>query len=206
MFDRIMKSSSLLLIGILLLGCNPTVKRSGCDSQNVLISETRQRRPFDFDKFHVQKGQLGGIKIGMTIHEAEMECKYLMRNVDQATNFGFDGGSPAYSYYSGDEFVFGLIPKLNTDSILIIIAAHSLFQTENGLNPNASVSDLIKVYPDLQFEQDLMNGWEFCTDKKRGWEFVFLSDAKTRIGEYLDPEAHSNPKRFTTKSNWMVIR
>ncbi len=65
---------------------------------------------------------------------------------------------------------------------------------------------LMVVYPDLQFEQDLMNGWEFCTDKKRGWEFVFLSDAKTRIGEYLDPEAHSNPKRFTTKSNWMVIR
>ena len=127
------------------------------------------------------------------------------KKVDEATNFGFDGGSPAFLYYSGDELVFGLIPKLDNDTLHCIIAVSRKLQTTNGLNPNSSVRDLIQKYPDLTVQQDLMNGWEAFEDKINRWYFVFMTDEKTQIGEYPELEVPSKPKRINTKTDWITI-
>jgi hypothetical protein len=175
-------------------------------SQTNLTTETEQTVQFDSDKFKILNGQLGKIKIGMTIKEAEKQFAGLTKKIDVATNFGFGGGSPAYLYYSGDELIFGLIPKLDTDTLLFIIAAHKKLQTTNGLNPNSTVSELIQKYRDLTVEQDLMNNWEFYQDEINGWDFIFMTDEKTQIGEYPELEVPSKPKRLTTKTDWITIR
>jgi hypothetical protein len=203
-----MKHILTLFIGLLLFGCNSTTKTENNENQTDLTTEkeTEQTFQFDFDKFKILKGQLGEIKIGMTIAEAEMQFSGLTKKTDEATNFGFGGGSPAYLYYSGDELIFGLIPKLDTDTVLFIIAANKKLQTTNGLNPKATVSELIQKYPDLTVEQDLMNSWEFYQDKTNGWDFIFMTDEKTQIGEYPELEVPSKPKRLTTKTDWITIR
>lgn len=203
-----MKHILTLFIGLLLFGCNSTTKTENNENQTDLTTEkeTEQTVQFDFDKFKILKGQLGEIKIGMTIAEAEMQFSGLTKKTDEATNFGFGGGSPAYLYYSGDELIFGLIPKLDTDTLLFIIAANKKLQTTNGLNPKATVSELIQKYPDLTVEQDLMNSWEFCQVETNGWDFIFMTDEKTQIGEYPELEVPSKPKRLTTKTDWITIR
>ena len=203
-----MKHILTLFIGLLLFGCNLTTKTENNKNQSDLTTEkeTEQTIQFDFDKFKILKGQLGAIKIGMTIAEAEMQFSGLTKKTDEATNFGFGGGSPAYLYYSGDELIFGLIPKLDTDTLLFIIAANKKLQTTNGLNPKATVSELIQKYPDLTVEQDLMNSWEFYQDETNGWDFIFMTDEKTQIGEYPELEVPSKPKRLTTKTDWITIR
>lgn len=203
-----MKHILILFIGLLLFGCNSTTKTENNKNQTDLTTEkvTEQTIQFDFDKFKILKGQLGEIKIGMTIAEAEMQFSGLTKKTDEATNFGFGGGSPAYLYYSGDELIFGLIPKLDTDTLLFIIAANKKLQTTNGLNPKATVSELIQKYPDLTVEQDLMNSWEFYQDETNGWDFIFMTDKKTQIGEYPELEVPSKPKRLTTKTDWITIR
>lgn len=203
-----MKHILTLFIGLLLFGCNSTTKTENNENQTNLTTEkeTEQTVQFDFDKFKILKGQLGEIKIGMTITEAEMQFSGLTKKTDEATNFGFGGGSPAYLYYSGDELIFGLIPKLDTDTLLFIIAANKRLQTSNGLNPKATVSELIQKYPDLTVEQDLMNSWEFYQDETNGWDFIFMTDEKTQIGDYPVLEVPSKPKRLTTKTDWITIR
>lgn len=203
-----MKHILTLFIGLLLFGCNSTTKTENNKNQSDLTTEkeTEQTIQFDFDKFKILKGQLGAIKIGMTIAEAEMQFSGLTKKTDEATNFGFGGGSSAYLYYSGDELIFGLIPKLDTDTLFFIIAANKKLQTTNGLNPKATVSELIQKYPDLTVEQDLMNSWEFYQDETNGWDFIFMTDEKTQIGEYPELEVPSKPKRLTTKTDWITIR
>ena len=203
-----MRHILIFLIGLFLFGCNSTSKTENNETETDLAIEKKSEQSvnFDFDKFKILKGQLGGIKIGMTITEAEMQFTELTNKTDEGTNFGFGSGSPAYLYYSGDELIFGLIPKLETDTLLFIIAAHKKLQTTNGLNPNSTVNELIQKYPDLTVQQDLMSGWEFFQDLNNGWDFVFKTNEKTEIGEYPELEVPSKPKRLTTKTDWIIIR
>ena len=203
-----MKHILTFLIGLFLFGCNSTTKTENNQTITVSTNEKKSEQSvsFDFDKFKIVKGQLGEIKIGMTITEAEKQFTGLTKKTDEATNFGFGGGSPAYLYYSGDELLFGLIPKLETDTLLFIIAAHKNLQTTNGLNPNSTVEELLKKYPDMTVQQDLMNSWEFFQDFKNGWDFIFMTDEQTEIGEYPELEVPSKPKRLTTKTDWITIR
>jgi len=201
-----MKQLLTLLFGLLLFGCNSTTKTESAEDKADLTAEKQNIRAVDFDKFIISKGQLGSIKIGMKIQEAERQFSGLTKKVDEATNFGFGGGSLAYLYYSGDELIFGLLPKLETDTLLFIIAAHKKLQTTNGLNPNSTVEELLKKYTDLKVQQDLMNSWEFFQDQTNNWNFIFMTDEKTEIGEYPELEVPSKPKRLTTKTDWITIR
>jgi hypothetical protein len=195
-----------LFIGLLLFGCNSTTITENNTTSPDSTIENQSDNSFYFDEFKISKSQLGNIKIGMNIEDAERQFAGLTRKVDVATKFGFGGGSRAYLYYSGDELIFGLIPKLSTDTLLFIIAAHKNLQTTNGLNPNSTVEELIREYPELTVNQDLMNGGEFFQDLENDWDFVFKTTEKTEIGEYPELEVPSKPKRLTTKSDWIIIR
>lgn len=201
-----------VLVGFLIFSCNTTPEKNSNETKVELEAEkpveksNSESTEFEFSDFKIMNGQLGPIKIGMTVQEAENQFDGLTKKEDEAVNFGFGGGSPAYLYYSGDEIVFGLIPSLGTDTLLFIIAAHKNLETTNGLNPNSTVKDLLEKYPDLMVNQDLMNGWEYFKDTANGWDFVFMTDEKTQIGEYPELEVPSIPKRLTTKTDWITIR
>ncbi|MCF1753358.1 hypothetical protein [Mariniradius sediminis] len=203
-----MKRISTFLIGLFLFGCNSTTRTENNEAGTVSTNEKKSEQSvdIDFDNFKIRKGQLGEIKIGMTITEAEKQFTGLKKKTDEATNFGFGGGSPAYLYYLGDELLFGLIPRLETDTLLLIIAAHKNLLTTNGLNPNSTVEDLIEKYPDLTVNQDLMSGGEFFQDKTNNWAFVFRTNKQTEIGDYPELEVPSKPKQLTTHTDWIVIR
>lgn len=160
---------------------------------------------FDYDEFEIKRGQLGEIKIGMTISEAEQAFEGLRKKVGQATSFGYGGGSPAYLYYEQDDLAFGLIPTLNTDTVLLIIAAAPQLVTNNGLHPNSSVQQISENYPGVKVNQDLMNGWEFISDTTNNWDFVFITDEET-IGDYPELEVPSALKNMEIKADWITIK
>src|SRR5690554_4572831 len=198
-----------VLIGFLMFSCNSTPEKKSYENKAELETEktveksNSESTEFQFSEFKIMNGQLGPIKVGMTIQEAEKQFDGLTKKVDEAVSFGFGGGSPAYLYYSGDEVLFGLIPSLGTDTVLFIIAAHENLRTTNGLNPNSTVKELLDKYPDLMINQDLMNGWEHFQDTVNNWGFVFMTDKETQIGEYPELEKPSKPKRLTTKTDWI---
>lgn len=106
------------------------------------VNEIPEATILNYQDFEIQKGQLGEIKIGMTISEAEQKFSGLRKETDQATNFGYGGGSPAYLYYEGKTIIFGLIPTLNTNTILFIIVVSKKLTTTNGLSPNSTVKEI----------------------------------------------------------------
>ena len=160
---------------------------------------------FDYDEYEIKKGQLGEIKIGMTISEAEQKFKGLRKEVGQATDFGYGGGSPAYLYYDQENIAFVLIPTLNTDTILIIIAASPKLKTTSGLSPNSTVMEISKKYPGIKVNQDLMNGWEYISDTTNNWNFVFMTD-ETTVGDYPELEVPPDLKNLDIKADWITIR
>ncbi|HAW78736.1 MAG TPA: hypothetical protein DCX27_02865 [Balneola sp.] len=160
---------------------------------------------FDYNEYEIKKGQLGEIKIGMTISEAEQKFKGLRKEVGQATDFGYGGGSPAYLYYDQENIAFVLIPTLNTDTILIIIAASPKLKTTSGLSPNSTVMEISKKYPGIKVNQDLMNGWEYISDTTNNWNFVFMTD-ETTVGDYPELEVPSDLKNLDIKADWITIR
>ncbi len=199
-----MKLLLIILSGFLLFGCNSKTRTENNETNIKTITE--QTINFDFDKFKILKGRLGTIKIGMTINQAEQQFTGLTKKVDEAINLGFGGGGIAYLYYSGDDLVFGLIPGFETDTLLYIIAAHKRLKTENGLNPNSTVEELLKIYPEMTVQQNLMTEWEFYQDLTNDWDFIFMTNQQTQIGEYPEIEVPSIPKQLTTKADWIIIR
>ncbi len=159
-----------------------------------------------FDQFKISKGQLGNIKVGMTIREAEQQFSGLIKKEDYETDLGVGGGGVQYLYYSDNELMFALIPELDTDKIIFIIAAHKKMQTTNGLNPKSTVSELIQKYPDMKVAQDNVGGGEYYRDERNGWEFVFRTNENTLIGEYPEFDSSSEPIRLNAKSDWILIR
>ena len=210
-----MKILLTVFTGLLLFfGCNTTTKKTNDEAEMATNFETEEptKKPisestdFQFSKFKIMKGQLGPIKIGMTIKEAENQFDELTKKEDKAINYGIDGGGSAYVYYSGNEIIFGLIPNRDNDTVLRIIAKHENLRTTNGLSPNSSVKELLNKYPDLMVNRNLMMGWEHFQDRENGWGFVFKTNQKNRIGEYPDVDNPSKPKRLTTKTDWITMR
>jgi hypothetical protein len=197
-----------LIFMVLVLGCNLSSQaEKDSETDSIAASQALPEPAFRYEDFEIQKGQIGSIKIGMTIAEAEHFLKDLTRQEDEAVNFGFGGGSPAYLYYAGEELILSLIPSLDTDTVLFIIAASPKLYTTNGLHPNAAVKELLAVYPDMMIEMDLMNSWEFFQDPANEWDFVFMTTPQNFIGEYPDMESEdpSKPIRMGVKADWITI-
>ncbi len=196
-----MKQYLILIILSLFISCT---QQKNWEQEKAFNSQSKAG--FDFSAFPVDKAKVGSIRIGMTITQAEQHLKGLTKEVSEAINFGYGGGSPAYVYSFSKQPLLVLIPKLDTDTTLLIIAIHKNLRTTNGLTPNSTVAELLEKYPNLTINQDLMNSWEYATDTTNQWDFVFATDENQQVGEYPELEVPSKPKRLAVKTNWITIR
>lgn len=199
---------TLLSLFILQLSCkNDTEKQVKTWNNQIqkVESKRKKNKDFDFKKFEISKGKIGEIKIGMNIKDAETKLNELIKKEVEAYDFGFDGGGKAYIYSFKNEPVLGLIPKRDSEEILVIIALSKNLKTNNGLNPKSKVIEIQERYPNIEINQNLMMGWEFMSDKKNNWEFVFITEDNNSIGEYKEIEVPTIPKRTETKMDWITI-
>jgi hypothetical protein len=200
---------TLILLIIIQLSCkNDTekqIKPSNIGNQKV-ESQKKKTKGFDFEAFKISKGQIGDIKVGMNIYDAEKKLNGLSKKEAEAYDFGFDGGGKAYIYLLENEPVLALVPKMDSEVILVIIALSKNLKTNNGLNPKSKVTEIQKKYPNIEINQDLMMSWEFMSDEENNWNFVFMTDENERIGEYQQIDASTKPERTETKMDWITIR
>lgn len=141
----------------------------------------------------------------MTINTAEKNLHNLEKKEAEAYDFGFDGGGKSYIYYFDDKPVLALVPKMNSDIILAIVAISPKFKLENGLHPNATVSDLLKKYPNSKVYQNLMMEWEMMYDYERDFTFVFVTEGQKEIGVYQELIDESIPEKTDIKVDWITI-
>lgn len=211
-----------LIVLITFLSCNSKTKsienldekfdlypsgKAYIDTINIVKNEQKiLESAFDYSRFPIKKSSLGDIKIGMTISEAEKKFKELRKEVSEAFLFGWDGGGSAYLYYEGEDVVFGLIPKRDNDTLLVIIAADKNLKTINGLNPNSSVKDILDKYPETYVYLNLMNGWEQISDNDNDWDFIFGTASNNRIGKYPEVDEPSIPYNLNVNADWIEIK
>ena len=199
----------IIIIGFILTACLGKTTSTETEASKKVDEPdlgTKDTPSFNFSKYQIMKGQLGGIKIGMTIKEAEREFTGLSKKETPVYYYGFDGEEPCFSYYLADSLVLALIPKYNTDTVHFIVAGHKNLNTTSGLNPNSTVKDLLDRNPNLTVNQNLENGLEYIIDVENGWSFEFETDDKNQIGEYSIAGEPSKPKRLTVKSNRIMIQ
>ena len=200
---------TLILLIILQLSCkNDTekqIKPSNIGNQKV-ESQKKKTKGFDFEAFKISKGQIGDIKVGMNIYDAEKKLNGLAKKEAEAYDFGFDGGGKAYIYLLENEPVLALVPKRDSEEILVIIALSKNLKTNNGLNPKSKVTEIQEKHPNIEINQDLMMSWEFMSEEKNNWDFVFMTDDNNRIGEYKEIEVPTKPKRTEAKMDWITIK
>jgi hypothetical protein len=200
---------TLLILIILQLSCkNDTEKQIETWNNRIekVKSQKKKTKIFEFEKFEISKGQVGDIKVGMNINDAEKKINKLTKKEAEACDFGFDGGGKTYIYSLENEPVLELVPKRDSEEILVIIALSKNLKTINGLNPKSKVTEIQAKYPNIEINQDLMMGWEFMSDEENNWEFVFMTDENNRIGEYKEIEVPTKPKRTERKMDWITIK
>ncbi|KOY87471.1 hypothetical protein AD998_16195 [bacterium 336/3] len=174
------------------------------DSKNAHSSQAKQD-DFNFSQFTIQKGQLGNIKLGMTIQEAEKQFSALDKKIDSANDFGLDGGSSIYLYYHKKEALFGLIPKLLTDTLYSIIVLDPKFKTIEGLHKGSSVNEILKVYPHSKAQLNWVNGNENIVDTTNHLYFVFQTQKGKQVGDYSQSLQPSEPKNLSLQTDWIEI-
>lgn len=160
---------------------------------------------FNFDKFKIEKGKVGTVKIGMKLSEAEKEINGLSKNTCEASDFGFDGGGKAYIYSLKNAPVLALVPEFNSETIKSIIALNPKLKTKNGLNPNSTVNDILEEYPKLEVYQSTMMEWEYIDIEENNWYFVFQTDKTNLIGKYKKSNVPSKPIRRDVKMDWIEV-
>ncbi len=205
-----MKSKIIVLLLLInLISCKKT-KENQSETYNKKIYKTENKgkvnTKFNFDNFLISKGQIGEIKIGMSLNNTEKYLREMTRKEVEAYDFGYGGGGKAYIYSIYNEPIFALITNFETKSIIAIIAISNKLKTNNGLNPNSKVVDILKIYPKMVINQDDMTSEEFMYDEKNKWSFIFKTNEKNRIGEYTDIEESTKPKRIKTKMNYIEIK
>lgn len=196
---------TILSIFFFCFSCNQSKQLNTSPEVKNSKKESITAPKFNYENFKIQKGALGEITIGMTITEAESKFSGLRKEVGYATDFGFGGGSPAYLYYDNESVVFGLIPKLDTDTLMIIIAVSPKLKTINGLTPNSTVKEIAKVCPDIKAHQNLMANWEEMYDHVNDWDFVFMTDVNKTIGSYPELEEPSELINTDITADWIAI-
>ena len=116
---------TLIVLIILQISCkNDTekqIKPSNSGTQKVEFQK-KKTKGFNFEAFKISKGQMGVIKVGMNIYDAEKELNGLTKKEAEAYDFGFDGGGKAYIYSLKNEPVLALVPKRDSEEIFVIIA------------------------------------------------------------------------------------
>lgn len=200
---------TILILIILQFSCkNDTEKQIETWNNRIqeFESQKEKTKKFDFEKFEISKGQIGEIKVGINIKDAEKNLTELTKKEAEANDFGFDGGGKAYIYSLENEPILALVPKRDSEEILVIIAISKNLKTNNGLNPKSKVTEIQGKYPNIEINQDLMMSWEFMSEEKNNWEFVFMTEDNNRIGEYKEIEVPTKPKRTEAKMNWITIK
>ncbi|TAF35482.1 MAG: hypothetical protein EAZ57_09610 [Cytophagales bacterium] len=201
-----MKKILVIAFGAMLWSCGSNTS----STENTAVTTSNSENvatagAFDFAAFKIGKAQLGPIKIGMDVAEAEKLFSGLTKETDEGGNFGYGGGSPSYLYYKDKELVFGLVPEMNEDKIFAIMAIHPNLQTESGLTPNSSVGDILKVYPNLDVNYSEMNEWEFMEDTENNWSFVFMTEKGKQISTHAGTGLALKPQNKDIKANWVAI-
>lgn len=161
---------------------------------------------FNFGNFIIQKHRVGNVRIGMTLSQADKLIKGLDKQEEEALSFGYDGGSKAVFYYIDDELVFAFIPKLDTDTIMCIIAAHPELKTINGLTASATVGEISKKYTAVYIHFDEMSESEIFYDINNEWDFVFLTEEGERIGKYTEIDKPYKALYFDIPCDWIVVK
>jgi hypothetical protein len=199
-----MKINKIVFIILTIISCTNIINN---DKKDILTNKSiTDKLNFSISDLVIRKSQLGKIKIGMTIQEAEQKISGFKKKKEDALNYGFGGNGLIFTYYFQNDPIFSLVPKMETDTIRCIIVLSEKLKTINGLNINSTINDFINKYNEFELEQDFMNEWEFFMDKINKWEFIFIAKDGLKIGEYIDDyTVTSKPKRFDVKPTWITI-
>jgi hypothetical protein len=163
-------------------------------------------KKFDLDNLIISRGQIGNIKVGMNIGDAEKSLIELTKKEVEAYDFGYDGGGSAYIYSFKNEPILALVPERDSKEILVIIALSKNLKTNNGLNPKSTVKEIQKIYPAIEINQDLMMSWEFMHQENNNWDFIFMTEENNRIGEYKEIDVPSKPIKTEINMDWITIK
>lgn len=170
--------------------------------------ESNSSTGFNFVAFPIEKGGVGPIRINMLMSEAENFLKHLDRKEVYQSAFGADNEEKAYQYSLGEEPLIVLVPAVETGTLVAIHLLHPSFKMANGLSARATVNDIVKQYPSIKVNADMMNGWEYIYDKTHSCLFYFMTDPfdkDVQIGNYTKEYTETTPIRLEEKCDWLTI-
>jgi hypothetical protein len=195
-----LKRTSLFLL-LTLVACSEKNSRS----ETAKTTETIETDVLNFKEYKVSKGQIGEIKIGKRISELTTALSTFTSKEIDAYDFGFDGGGKAIVYSYKNEAVFALVPAYETDYIIALIALHKNLVFKSGIQVGMSVDQVLKHYPNAEFELNLMSDWEEIADAKNAFILVFKTDEEHRIGTYTKIGEPSKPFNLKPKMAWVTL-
>lgn len=158
-----------------------------------------------WQNWQIQKGALGPLKLGSRISDYKKFLNGLDSLPVDAYLYKYGGGGVAYEYSYNKNQLFVLMPAIDTDSIIAIMALHPDFKTRYGTYPGNTAAQIFNRHKKLPVILDLLSGGEAMIDKVNRMNYIFDTPDDTPIAEYPNIDNPGVLKRSNVRCNWIVI-
>lgn len=182
----------VVLVTYSLLSCKNIVSDKKNEKNSSLkvatISKSKERINIDLDENIITSE---GINIAKLNTELDLCLKNIKKlnsykiNKDVASNWGFDGDSPAFLITKNNENQFVLIPETggNSNKIIAIIILSKKYKTKEGAAVGEVFKNLITNNSKLKVKYNIITENEYC-ELDKNINLVFNTKGKEQIGFY----------------------
>lgn len=124
-----------ILMACVLFGCER--KQQVTTTPDEVFSVAKKTSSDDVFQWQIDKGNLGPIRVGSHIKDLGGVLSGLDRTAVDVDVYKYGGGGKAYEYRKNGILLFALMPAMETDSIIAVMAVHPAFVTKKACMPVA---------------------------------------------------------------------
>lgn len=191
-----------ILMACVLFGCEK--KQLVTTTPDEVLSVAKKTSSDDVFQWQIDKGNLGPIRVGSHIKDLGGVLSGLDSAAVDVDVYKYGGGGKAYEYRKNGALLFALMPSMETDSIIAIMAVHPAFVTKNGLHAGSTAEEILKR-KNLPVYLDLMSGGEEIRDTKNSVNFIFDTPEDSLMAEYSNIDSPGLIKRNQARCSWITI-
>lgn len=179
------------------------VTLSSCGKKETVAKQDIQ---LNFEHWDIGEGALGPIKLGTHISDYKTDFTGLDSTGVDCYEYKYDGGGPAYEYRYRGRLLFTLMPAMDSDSIIAIMAIDKGFKMKNGIHPGSTIAQLKEKNGKINIRMDYLTGGEYIPDSINGTNYIFDTADDSLVAAYPDIDKPGIIKRTDVKCNWIEIK
>ncbi len=174
----------LTILWLTILSCSKSDRSNNESNGDSDKSKSDSIIVYETGEYLITPKTIGNARLGQTLKDFKEAFKDYDITTVPVWNYCVDGGGDGLLVSKNKEEIIFAWTLNGNDSICSLIVLSDKFHTKDGVKPHMTVGQLLKHYPDMSVNLNLICDGEFFWDEKSKLTFDFLSSDSTTVGRY----------------------